>query len=214
MVPPSTTPKPAGTPSLAEWASTFQCAVQRTCQMPFRSGLRSGVRGPLYADVVWAAEARDGAAPRCACATPAAVAMVNKARPVAPPIIAISFIILTRESLPQPVVKVRRRTEGGEAPLSTPRRTVRAVGGPGGAARRPHSGVPNVRVLHGGVQYREYLREEQRSQPGAPAARFPARWGGAGMHRRPNAAGVSPRAAGPAGETLRHADRFDCRPQG
>jgi len=27
MLPPSTTLKPAGTPSLAEWASTFQCAV-------------------------------------------------------------------------------------------------------------------------------------------------------------------------------------------
>src|SRR6266516_1748878 len=100
MAPPSTALRPAGTPSLAEWASTFQCAVPRTCQMPFRSGFRSGVRGPLYAEVVWAAEARDGAAPRCACATPAAVAIVNKARPVAPPIIAISFIILTRESLP------------------------------------------------------------------------------------------------------------------
>ena len=32
------------------------------------------------------------------------------------------------------------------------------------------------------------------SAAGAPAARFSARWGGAGMHRRPNAAGVSPRA--------------------
>src|SRR5206468_6944932 len=99
MVPPSTALRPAGTPSLAEWASTFQCAVPRTCQMPFRSGLRSGVRGPLYAEVVWAADARDGAAPRCACATPA-MAIVNKARPVAPPIIAIGFFILTRESLP------------------------------------------------------------------------------------------------------------------
>src|SRR5213593_3500993 len=99
MVPPSTALRPAGTPSLAEWASTFQCAVPRTCQMPFRSGLRSGVRGPLYAEGVWAAEARGGAAPRCACATPAAIAIVNKARP-APPIIAIGFFILTRESLP------------------------------------------------------------------------------------------------------------------
>ena len=35
----------------------------------------------------------------------------------------------------QPVVKVRRRTEAGEAPrYSTPRRTVRAVGAP--AVRR------------------------------------------------------------------------------
>src|SRR5437773_7334776 len=97
MVPPSTTLNPAGIPSLAEWASTFQCAVPRTCQMPFRSGLRSGVRGPLYAEVVWAGEGRDGAAPRCACATAVPIALVNKARPVAPPIIAISFIILTRD---------------------------------------------------------------------------------------------------------------------
>ena len=28
-----------------------------------------------------------------------------------------------------------------------------------------------MRVVHGGVQYREYLSEEQRSQPGAPTAR-------------------------------------------
>ena len=28
-----------------------------------------------------------------------------------------------------------------------------------------------MRLVHGGVQYREYLREEQRSQPGAPTAR-------------------------------------------
>jgi len=38
-------------------------------------------------------------------------------------------------------------------------------GDPGGAARRPQSGAPTVRPVHGGVQYREYLREEQRSQP-------------------------------------------------
>src|SRR5881409_2515527 len=100
MVPPSTTPNPAGTPSLAEWASTFQCAVPRTCQMPFRSGLRSGVRGPLYAEAVWAAGARGGMAPRCACATPAAIPIVSKARPVAAPMVMIGFFILTRESLP------------------------------------------------------------------------------------------------------------------
>src|SRR5436309_115994 len=96
MAPPSTTLKPAGTPSLAEWASTFQCAVPRTCQMPFRSGLRSGVRGPLYAELVGAAGARGGVAPRCARATPAVIATVNKARPVAPPMVAIDFFILVR----------------------------------------------------------------------------------------------------------------------
>ena len=41
-------------------------------------------------------------------------------------------------------------------------------GDPGGAARRAQSGVPTVRVVHGGVQYREYLNEEQRSQPRGP----------------------------------------------
>jgi hypothetical protein len=41
-------------------------------------------------------------------------------------------------------------------------------GGPGGAARRAKSGVPTVRVVHGGVQYREYLNEEQRSQTRGP----------------------------------------------
>src|SRR6266568_1011068 len=100
MLPPSTALRPAGTPSLAEWASTFQCAVPRTCQMPFRSGLRSGVRGPLYAEAVWAAEARDGPAPRGACATPAAMAIGTKARAVALPMVAIGFFILTGESVP------------------------------------------------------------------------------------------------------------------
>src|SRR4051812_30561815 len=95
MAPPSTTLNPAGTPSLAECASRFQCAVPSTCQMPFKSGLPSGVRGPLYLAAAWAPGARggvaprcgvvadgpaprcgvvaDGAAPRCACATEAAV---------------------------------------------------------------------------------------------------------------------------------------------
>ena len=39
---------------------------------------------------------------------------------------------------------------------------------PAGKARRAQSGVPTVRVVHGGVQYREYLNEEQRSQPRGP----------------------------------------------
>src|SRR6266851_10508745 len=50
-------------------------------------------------------------------------------------------------------------------------------------------------------EYRESsgIFEGGATQPaaGVPAARFPARWGGAGMHRRPNAAGLSPRAVKP-----------------
>src|SRR5436309_13479099 len=40
---------------------------------------------------------------------------------------------------------------------------------PGGASRRPQSGAPTVRPVHGGVQYREYSSEEQRSQRGCIA---------------------------------------------
>src|SRR5439155_1045038 len=59
IVPPSTMLNPAGTPSLAECASIFQCAVPSACQIPFRSGLRSGVRGPLYTDVAEIARQHD-----------------------------------------------------------------------------------------------------------------------------------------------------------
>jgi len=45
-------------------------------------------------------------------------------------------------------------------------------GDPGRAARRAKSGVPTVRLVHGGVQYREHLNEEQRSQPGCSAGRM------------------------------------------
>jgi hypothetical protein len=43
-------------------------------------------------------------------------------------------------------------------------------------------GRSTVRVVHGGVQYREYLNEEQRSQPGCSAGRTGSpvrlpRWG-------------------------------------
>ena len=68
-------------------------------------------------------------------------------------------------------------TSSGESPAShrgrrcallhptaqSPRR-----GGPGRTARRAQSGVPTVRLVHGGVQYREYLNEEQRSQTRGP----------------------------------------------
>src|SRR6267142_465974 len=79
MVPPSTTLNPAGTPSLAECASRFQCAVPSTCQMPFRSGLRSGVRGPLYAEGDWAA-----------------IPSVSNSRPAAAPTPALSERASTR----------------------------------------------------------------------------------------------------------------------
>src|SRR5262249_13953798 len=65
-------------PSLAECASMFQWAEPKTCQMPFRSGLRSGVRGPVYRGAGDPAPARGGA-PRCAvdprwaCTTAAAM---------------------------------------------------------------------------------------------------------------------------------------------
>ena len=65
------------------------------------------------------------------------------------------------------MVKVQRRTEGGDAPSSTPRRTVRAVGAPAKRRDERRAGSP-VRLVHGGVQYREYLNEEQRSQPRGP----------------------------------------------
>jgi hypothetical protein len=60
------------------------------------------------------------------------------------------------------------------APLLHPTAHSPRRGGPGGAARRPQSGVPTVRVVHGGVQYREYLRKEQRSQRGCIAGRMQA----------------------------------------
>jgi hypothetical protein len=41
-------------------------------------------------------------------------------------------------------------------------------GDPGGAARRPQSGVPTVRFVHGGVPYREYVREFPTSRRDAP----------------------------------------------
>jgi hypothetical protein len=50
-------------------------------------------------------------------------------------------------------------------------------GDPGGAARRPQSGVPTVRFVHGGVPYREYVRKEQRSQPRGPQRAFPSALG-------------------------------------
>src|SRR5437762_7803858 len=102
MALPSTTLRPAGIPSLAECASRFQCAVPNTCQIPFRSGLRSGVRGPWYAEALSAAEAGDRVAPRCAGAAPAASIVINTGRPATPATAAIGFFILTCESLPQP----------------------------------------------------------------------------------------------------------------
>src|SRR6266487_2889994 len=53
-------------------------------------------------------------------------------------------------------------------------------GDPGGAARRPQSGAPTVRLVHGGVQYREYLREEQRGQRWGPHRAFSSAVGWSG----------------------------------
>src|SRR5438128_12218332 len=107
MLPPSTTLKPAGTPSLAECASRFQCAVPRTCQMPFRSGLRSGVRGPLYEEeAVW--RTGEGGAPRCAWATTAAVAIASAPR-LAPVLSERTSRRIERPALSEPTI---RRVEG------------------------------------------------------------------------------------------------------
>src|SRR5262245_52981899 len=70
--------------------------------MPFRSGLRSGVRGPVYAEAPGATGPRVGDAPRCADATPPAIAVASTARPAATPMAAIGFFILIRESLLRP----------------------------------------------------------------------------------------------------------------
>src|SRR5438128_114386 len=59
--------------------------------------------------------------------------------------------------------------------------TIRAARGESPASHRGRRGAPLTR--RDNRAYREYVREEQRSQPGAAAVRFPARWGGAGMHR-------------------------------
>src|SRR5262249_11069498 len=67
--------------------------------MPFRSGLRSGVRGPLYADGACAAGGRAGVAPRCACTPPVAMPMASTATDAATPM--IDLFIVTRESLPR-----------------------------------------------------------------------------------------------------------------
>src|SRR5436190_23191432 len=57
-------------------------------------------------------------------------------------------------------------------------------GGPGLTARRPESGVPTVRSVHGGVQYREYSSEEQRSQRGCIAGRMQTNFGDATLRWR------------------------------
>jgi hypothetical protein len=69
------------------------------------------------------------------------------------------------------VVKVWRRTETGEAPRRPPQRGCRA-GDPGIERRDDRPAGPPVRVVHGGVRYREYLSEEQRSRRGCIARRM------------------------------------------
>src|SRR5215831_11842384 len=84
MSPPSTTLRPAGTPSWAECASRSQCAVPSTCQMPFKFGLPSVVRGPEYArGVPWGACAvnrKDPTQAKAAATTNAASRRCHKVR--------------------------------------------------------------------------------------------------------------------------------------
>src|SRR2546428_9517487 len=61
--------------------------------------------------------------------------------------------------------------DGRGAPTTTPARLPR-WGPRYRTARRPTGGAPTVRVVHGGVQYREYLSEEQRSRRGCIACRM------------------------------------------
>src|SRR5882672_10519586 len=61
--------------------------------------------------------------------------------------------------------------DGRGAPTTTPARLPR-WGPRYRTARRPTGGAPTVRVVHGGVQYREYLSEEQRSRRGCIARRM------------------------------------------
>src|SRR3989442_2725769 len=61
--------------------------------------------------------------------------------------------------------------DGRGAPTTTPARLPR-WGPRYRTARRPAGGAPSVRVVHGGVQYREYLSEEQRSRRGCIACRM------------------------------------------
>ena len=51
-------------------------------------------------EAVWTAGVRGGVPPRCARARPAPIPIVSKARLVAAPMVAIGFVIPTRESLP------------------------------------------------------------------------------------------------------------------
>jgi hypothetical protein len=82
----------------------------------------------------------------------------------------------------QPVVKVRRGTEGGDAPGR--QGATSAKRGPHRACFARWGAIPGV-----------FERGATQPDPGVPTVRFSARWGGDGMQRGPNAAGLSPRAA-------------------
>src|SRR6266851_4884651 len=76
------------------------------------------------------------------------------------------FALARRDSTARGESLASHRDQRG-APTTTPARLPR-WGPRYRTARRPTGGAPAVRVVHGGVQYREYLREEQRSQRRGP----------------------------------------------
>jgi len=87
--------------NLSEQGCGFQAITPvKPGETRFAFQINGGRRIAGDAEVVWAAGARGGVAPRCARATPAAIPIVSKARPVAAPMVTIRFFILTRESLP------------------------------------------------------------------------------------------------------------------
>src|SRR5712692_10861875 len=80
------------------------------------------------------------------------------------------FALARRDSTARGESLASHRDQRG-APTTTPARLPR-WGPRYRTARRPTGGAPAVRVVHGGVQYREYLREEQRSRRGCIARRM------------------------------------------
>jgi hypothetical protein len=62
--------------------------------MPFRSGLPSGVRGPLYADAACGAGARGAVAPRPRCADAGVNPNVSKTAAVAPTVAITGLFIM------------------------------------------------------------------------------------------------------------------------
>src|SRR6266542_3653861 len=78
-------------------------------------------------------------------------------------------------------MKLQLHSAGDASPLPPQRAGKRALGAPGLTALLLPQMFPilhpTVRLVHGGVQYREHLREEQRSQPRGPQRAFPSALG-------------------------------------